>query len=316
MRLTSKSVTLFGLLFGLLFGTAQATTVLYQDFNQLIDTSQHILTGVVTQVDANQAADGDIYTTLVLDDAARITAAGAIPIGQPVSLRFKGGTVAQLDKQQRQVGEQTLLTHGAPEFSLEDSLVLFVSHNGVADMPFVGFSQGVFKVNARQEVLTARHEPIVGFQGADLVTETAQGLMARGQLLAGGATAEQQSAEGVQLLSSDGGLDRLAQRSVATNKAALMHRQSAYAPVDVRNFVSMIQERKAQQLQAHGASIATQASLDDLLSLPALSALVATERDAQLAGTRALSRQTLADPQARPVLPLAEPEADQLTDSE
>ena len=65
MRLISISVTLFGLLFGLLFGTAQATTVLYQDFNQLIDTSQHVLTGVVTQMDANQAANGDIYTTLI-----------------------------------------------------------------------------------------------------------------------------------------------------------------------------------------------------------------------------------------------------------
>ena len=316
MRLISISVTLFGLLFGLLFGTAQATTVLYQDFNQLIDTSQHVLTGVVTQMDANQAANGDIYTTLTLRDAARITAAGSTPIAKAVSLRFKGGTVAQLDKQQRQVGEQTLLTHGAPEFSLGDSLVVFVSHNGVADMPFVGFSQGVFKVNGRQEVLTAQQEPIVGFQGADLITETAQGLMARGQLLAAGATAEQQSAEGVQLLSSDGGLDRLVHRSVATNKAALMQRPRAYAPVDVRNFVSMIQERKAQQLHVHGGSIATQVSLKDLFSLPALSTLVATERDAQLAGTRTLNRQTLADPQARPVLPLAEPEANQLTDSE
>ncbi|WP_320824088.1 hypothetical protein [Reinekea sp.] len=312
MRLTSISLALFGLL----FGTAQATTVLYQNLNQLVDTSQHVLTGLITQMDAEQAADGDIYTTLVLQNAARITAAGATPIAKAVTLRFKGGSVAQLDKKQRQVGEQTLLTHGAPEFSLGDSLVVFVSHNGVADMPFVGFSQGVFKVNARQEVLTAQQEPIVGFQGADLISETAQGLMARGQFLAARTTAEQQSAEGVQLLSSDGGLDRLVQRSVATNRAALMQRQRSYAPVDVRNFVSMIQERKAQQLQTHGASIAAQPSLNDLLSLPALSALVATERDAQLTGPRALSGQTLADPQAQPILPVAEPEADQLTDSE
>ena len=312
MRFTSITITLFGLL----LGTAQATTVLYQDLNQLVDTSQHVLSGLVAQINAQKAPDGDIYTTVVLDDAALITAAGETPIRKAVTLRFKGGTIAQFNKKQRQIGEETLLTHGAPEFTVGETVVLFVSHNGVADMPFVGFSQGVFKVNERQEVLTAQQVPIVGFQGADLITETELGLMARGQLIAARPTTEQQSPDGVQLLNSDGGTDRLVQRSVAKNRAELIQTKQSYAPVDLRNFLSMIQERKASQLQANSRSVATHSTLADLLTLPAITSMVTTEQDAQLAGTRVQRGQTAVDPKAHPTLPVERPEADQLTDSE
>ena len=309
-----KLTPLIAVLFGMLLGSAQATTVLYQDFNDLVDTSQHSVMGTVAKLNATKASDGDIYTTVVLRNASVITASGEKHMGRPVQLRFKGGTVKQLDKAKNVIGEETLLTHGAPEFKIGDQVVVFVSHNGVADMPFVGFSQGVFKVNDRQQVQTANHELVVGFQGADLITETSHGLMARGQLLDNAEQMEQRSAEGVMLLDSDGGENRLVHRSlVQVKNESNQAKQGAavkviYAPLDVRNFVSMIQERKAQT-----ATLKTNAqveiSVDDLMYLPEVKRGKSASADAPMGVSRKNDEQRTEATTLETQLPQIRPDA-------
>ncbi len=316
-----KLTPLIAVLLGMLLGSAQATTVLYQDFNELVDTSQHSVMGTVAKLNAAKASDGEIYTTVVLRNASVITAAGEKHVGKPVQLRFKGGTVEQLDKAKNVIGEETLLTHGAPEFEVGDQVVVFVSHNGVADMPFVGFSQGVFKVNDRQQVQTANRELVVGFQGADLITETDHGLMARGQLLDNAERTEHRSSEGVMLLESDAGEDRLVNRSVARVERETLEKstgkagKASYAPVDVRNFVSMIQERKAQTATLK-ANAQVDMSVDDLVRLPDVVRGKSAPADAPMGATRKQDEQRTEAISQETQLPLERPDASTQSDDE
>lgn len=246
-----------------------ATTVLYQDFNQLVDNSDHVVGGTVAKIESKQLGNdkkgGDIFTVITLEEAYVVDASGKEQLRNKVKLRYKGGVVNLYDKDGKTViGEEGSLANGTPQFQVGEQVILFVSNNGVANMPFTGWGQGVFRVGADGGIRDVDHHPVVGLEGTDIVTETENGLMARGKPLEENRASALKAARPT-LLESEGGEDTLVTSESIEEKH--MRTLQQYLPMDVSNFISMIQERKAAQ-EAKGIKSQRAADRSSLFVLP------------------------------------------------
>jgi hypothetical protein len=282
------------------FAAANATTVLYQNFNQLVDSSEHVVLGTVKNVVANKKNDGDIYTVITLQESSTVTTVGRTPLNRIVKIRIKGGTIEIKDKMGNVIGEETLLTHGVPEFSTGEKVVLFVSKNGVSDMPIVGWGQGVFRIDGKNSIRNVNNQPVVGLSGADLITLTDQGLMARGQYLSQKTGSDRSTSEGIQLISSTGGADKLvthrATENAVSKKGVAVIRESNQIAFDKANFISMIQERLASgqsEISSMNQTAKPVQSLNNLFELPQKNINTALAKDDALkTQTRDVTHQT------------------------
>ena len=229
----------------LFFCNANATTVLYQDFNQLIDNSQHVVVGKVKKVKVKKAKkDGEIYTTILLQNAYTVESGGPEPLNSTVKIRFKGGQIEIKDKNGKGIGTEGYELVGAPKLEEGDKVLLFVENNGVADMPIYGWGQGVFKIDDSESIKDVRNNPVVGFDGADIISNTPEGLMARGQLLSQENTVSSvQSSAQPSIITTDGGEDTPI--TPVEQQTTKLKKSSSLLPIHSSNFVSMIQERKA-----------------------------------------------------------------------
>jgi len=260
-----KIKTIFAICVGMMFATANATTVLYQDFNQLVDQSQHVVTGTVKNIKTTKQKDGDIYTVVTLKNSSTVTSAGKNLLSRNVKIRLKGGVIKVKDKKGNVIGEEALITHGTPEFVKGEQVILFVSKNGVSDMPIVGWGQGVFKIDSSNTITDGNAQPVVGLSGADLVTLTKEGLMARGQYINKSTSNSEGTSDGVQLIESIGGTDRLVthrQTTTSNSKDGLsLNRSGEQTALDASNFISMIQERIAST-ESKKSSLSTNQSVE------------------------------------------------------
>lgn len=87
---------------------------------------------------------------------------------------------------------------------------MFVSNNGVANMPIYGWGQGVFRIDEKNGVKDSGNNDVVGFSGADVVTNTPHGLMSRGRVISSQLrTSKVESSAGLAVIASDGGEDQI-----------------------------------------------------------------------------------------------------------
>ncbi|MGR9052228.1 MAG: hypothetical protein ACU84J_06225 [Gammaproteobacteria bacterium] len=291
--------------------SVNATTVLYQDFNQLVDGSEHVIAGTVADVKSSRHGknDPEVYTVVTLENAYSIKAHGKVQLRKKVKLRYKGGMLDIVDNDKNVIGREVTMAHGTPQFVAGEKVVVFVNRNGVANMPFHGWGQGVFRVGDYDELLDHDGNPVVGMQGADLVVRTDEGVTVGGRPV-NDTTPPELKERQPELLDSDGGSDVLVtQESLQDEDGSKLGSVKAMSAAD---FESMIEEHKADMAFK---GLQTRESDDDssLFNLPE----VASDRkvhesvdDAEHPGQGDEHRNSAADntDAEEPVLPLKVPE--------
>ncbi len=116
---------------------AHATTLLYQNLDDLSAEAEQIVVGTVAKTESTYGTDKNIYTFVTITDMDSLK--GQTKESELV-LRFNGG----------QVGEDIHEIVGSPYFKTNEKVVLFVRGNGQNLIPLVGWTQGVFRVVADQ----------------------------------------------------------------------------------------------------------------------------------------------------------------------
>ena len=145
---------------------AHATVLPYKDFKQLVTEADGIVLGTVRSVQAVVAAPGDINTFVTVD--AQEVLSGRMA-QRSITLKLQGG----FD------GTQGVHIDGVPQFAAGERVLLFVQGNGVDLVPFVGWSQGVFRVtredsSGQDRVADADGQRVLELRGQHLVREPAQ----------------------------------------------------------------------------------------------------------------------------------------------
>jgi hypothetical protein len=138
---------------GLTASSSFATTVLAPSFERLVDRAELIFTGQVTSQHSewkNQNGQRSIVTFV----SFRVDAIHKGNAGSMLTLQFLGGTV----------GDVTLDVSEMPRFRDGERVVLFVSGNGEAASPVVGFYHGKFSLrqdaSGREIMLKHNGQPL------------------------------------------------------------------------------------------------------------------------------------------------------------
>lgn len=279
---------------------SHATTVLYKNFDNLVDESDHVVGGTVSNMKARYHRDGAIYTTIILTNAFVVSETGKTETTKPIKIRYKGGEVEVYGKNGEVPGVEGLRSHGTPELTLGEQVILFVKNNGIADMPIYGWGQGLFYIDESQGVNDAMHAPVVGLDGPHLVRKTSKGLSSNKRVMPN-KNADKGPASAV-LVSSDGGED-IVITNAQENDAAL-DKLSNYSAMHVSNFVSMIQERKAMKKNKTGKP---EKDLSDLFTLPEVSS-AQTKASAKVSNSKDMPAAAHSSIDEIPVKPLSKPE--------
>lgn len=171
MRLKTTSIA--AALLAMLATSGQASVLPYKSFDALLAESDGIVLGTVRSVEAAARTPHDVHTFVTLDRLEMLSGRVDAPT---LTLRLKGGFA----------GQSGLHVDGAPRFAPEERVLLFVQGNGRDLVPFVGWSQGVFRLAAdpatgRQQVRDAEGNLVMGVAegqvvrdgGAQLETEIA-----------------------------------------------------------------------------------------------------------------------------------------------
>lgn len=235
------------LLFTLIvFTQANATTVLYQNFNQLVDGSDHVVSGTVTDKQY-QAAGDDVYTVITLTSASIIEQTGQRTIDQPILLRHYGGETISPDGK----SIEGLSMSGTPELSVGQTVLLFVKDNGISHMPFSGWGQGVFVIHEDKSISNIEKNAVVSMQGANILFSS-----------------DIKNMYGQKTYGQEAFVNSVAKTQSMPDSAAPASAEPA--AMSAANFISMIQERKSVTAAAAGVRTAEASSTDSLFILPAV----------------------------------------------
>jgi len=129
-----KATIIAGALLAAMVTAGQASVLPYKSFDRLVGESEGIVIGTVRSVEtAAGRQPNDLYTFVTIDQLDVLS--GQVAEGR-LTLRMKGG----FD------GRQGLHVDGAPQFAPNERVLLFVQGNGRDLVPFVGWSQGVFRL--------------------------------------------------------------------------------------------------------------------------------------------------------------------------
>jgi hypothetical protein len=161
MRL--KMTSLAAALLATLATSGQASVLPYKSFDALLAESDGIVVGTVRSVEATASAPHDVHTYVTLDQLEMLSGRVDAPT---LTLRLKGGLA----------GRSGLHVDGAPHFAPEERVLLFVQGNGRDLVPFVGWSQGVFRLatdaaTGRQQVRDADGNLVLGVAGGQVLRE-------------------------------------------------------------------------------------------------------------------------------------------------
>jgi hypothetical protein len=116
-----------------LAGTARATVVVPADLGELSHDAIAIVRGRVARIDTQFTEDrGTIETLVTLEVESYLKGA----LGQVVRFRVPGG----------ELGRFRSIVVGAPEFEVDQHVVVFLGAHGPSVPHVVGFNQGVFRV--------------------------------------------------------------------------------------------------------------------------------------------------------------------------
>ena len=156
-------------------GTSRATTLIYKDFDTLVSEASGVVEGSVS--DLQSVASGrTIYTFVTLSDLKQHKGRYAQP---SFTLMQRGG----------RVGRRGHRIAGAPSFAKGERVIAFVSGNGWAWVPFVGWEQGVSRPPSRARASASSPmtlEPSARHRGRDHRQGEARPI-ASGHRAAGGA---------------------------------------------------------------------------------------------------------------------------------
>lgn len=143
--------------------SVQATVLPYKTVDQLATEADGIVVGVVRQVQAVVTTPGDINTFVTIEPQEVLS--GQLAQRQ-LTLKVHGG----FD------GQRGLHVEGAPQFAAGDRVLLFVQGNGREIVPFVGWTQGVFRIerdaaSGEDRVVGADGQRVLGLRGAHLLRD-------------------------------------------------------------------------------------------------------------------------------------------------
>jgi hypothetical protein len=114
--------------------SANATILPKKNFDELLKESDGIVMGTVSDMQSQYAGTSrDIVTHVTLSNLTVLHGQFNAP---QLVLRMDGGNVSG----------DIVHIEGSPSFSLQDRVIVFVKGNGSAMVPFVGWTQGVFRV--------------------------------------------------------------------------------------------------------------------------------------------------------------------------
>lgn len=130
--------------------TLPATTVDAPSFDELVAGAEIVFEGRVSKRDSRWVGKDETrriktFYSLRVDEVLKGE------VASPYVLEVLGGTV----------GETTLKVEGAPEFSVGDQVILFVTDNGTQFVPLVGIMHGHYKFDrdpATQRERVVRHD--------------------------------------------------------------------------------------------------------------------------------------------------------------
>lgn len=111
----------------------QSTTLVPADFSDLVREARTIARGRVAAVDGRWTEDRQSIETLVI---LQVDAYLKGPLGATVQFRVPGGTL----------GRYRRVFVGAPEFAVDQRLIVFLGAQGPAIPHVLGLSQGVFSL--------------------------------------------------------------------------------------------------------------------------------------------------------------------------
>lgn len=133
---------------------ARATTVIPPTFEELVDRAELVFAGKALESKAAWQLRGTnrVIVTQVQFEVEEVLKGNA---GKRITLEFLGGTV----------GDVTLEIAGTPSFPAGESVILFVTRNGIQFCPLVGFFHGKFIVQSEPKsgkdmVMTYEHRPL------------------------------------------------------------------------------------------------------------------------------------------------------------
>lgn len=116
----------------LMLSALNATTVLYQSFDDLVEKADGIISGTVSEINYRKKKD-DIYTYVTLRDT---TVHDGKFDDNEFTFRMLGGII----------GNRSTVIPGSPNFNIEEKVILFIRDNGKSIVPIMGWEQGVFKI--------------------------------------------------------------------------------------------------------------------------------------------------------------------------
>jgi hypothetical protein len=142
-----------------------ATTLYYKSFNDLMKEAEAVVSGRVVSVNSQYNANKEVYTFVTLDGVEVLS--GAYP-DSSLTVRLKGGKI------------EHDISHviGSPEFEEGEKVILFLNGNGKNMVPFVGWTQGVFRVQqdpatSLDVVKDAEGNRVVGVQNGQVLRDQA-----------------------------------------------------------------------------------------------------------------------------------------------
>ena len=227
---------------------ADATTIIYQSVDDLVNKAEGVLIGTVDAVASRRGPDREIYTFVTLRELQVVKGNYR---QNTFTLRLEGGHIE---------GEVVQLV-GAPEFTPESRVVVFVRGNGQHSVPLVGWTQGVFRLERADDgselLLDHDGNGVLSFGGIDLIKEERYAPDAR---IVGHSLVRQfQSTEAA---GSDGSGTPAVQQ--ATTRGPASHaRERAMSP---QEFIAVI-AGKVQQGRVRTASGAPLVSVDDFTGI-------------------------------------------------
>jgi len=149
--------------------SAGATTVIYQNMNDLQNTSDIIVTGTISKIKSKYHKKKDIFTTITLVDASEITEDGLMSINHKVRVRHMGGVIEEFDDKGKMVKSTGSIIAGTPRFEEGQQVIFYLTENGIRPLPFSGFTQGIFTINEVNEIQDSDGKAIIGLNGYDLI---------------------------------------------------------------------------------------------------------------------------------------------------
>lgn len=141
---------------------AQATTLLKKSLNDLLAESDGIVVGTVSEMKSRYDKKKDIQTLVTVTNLQVVHGHYDAP---SLVLQLQGG----------EIEGDVLEIHGSPKFEANDRVILFIKDNGRELVPFVGWTQGVFRVSrdtkGNDRVKDHEGNNVMAVSGDDLVKE-------------------------------------------------------------------------------------------------------------------------------------------------